>query len=592
MGETLGHVVFLVIGMVIGAVILFLFCFIGGQCRFMVPCPPTSSSYETGTCSSHAQTCGYIMPLTGSNLSSTSSYQNCCNGLACVGGYCRQPGEICMTGGQLCGTGPSPTSHPIPDYYGECCAGYQCDSGYCKTTSSCASQGYTCNYDSDCCSGLTCSGGKCVTTACTTSGSCTSNADCCENYYCNVNASPSECFAVNCGLSGYSPCYSDNDCCSGLVCTNDRCAPQLKQCSQITPQTPSDCDLGICSGGLCHYLPARHLNNNPSQPIAENAKCWCDLCAQTPANSDSIWVKGNCNNGTIAYTDYCDQEGGDILHNTRCFNYTTYIQATGSDTAYSGYPLGSCTTYNVNCSLYNARCYDGACVNFTCKTSGSCITTADCCSSYYCSDGECKKQCMTSGACTNNSDCCSPSACINGYCNVPQTCSDTTTTCANSSQCCPGNYCHYDNTCHSTPCASSGGSCETNTGCCSPYACISGYCSIPPTCQTSGRCNTDTDCCSSYYCSSNYQCTICQTAGSCTKSSQCCYGSCHGDGFCSMQVCKSASATCNVTSDCCYGLYCSYGVCTSCQTSGRCTTTADCCSGYYCGSNYYCTPTG
>ncbi len=598
MGETLGHVTFLVIGIVIGAVILslllFIICYLGGMCGFISPpCntpPAVIQIYPRGECSQHAQTCGYVMPLTGSNLTGASQYQGCCNGLTCTGGYCRQPGEICMTGGQLCGTGPSPSSNPIPDYYGECCSGYQCVGGYCKTPSSCASQGANCNYDSDCCSGLTCSDGKCIK-ECTRSGSCASNADCCSGYSCNM--STYACFINGCGLSGYYPCYSDNDCCQGLTCMNGTCGSPTKLCSQITPQTPSDCNPGLCSGGQCHYLPATHQNSNSSQPIVENAKCWCDLCVQTPSNSDSIWVKGNCNNGTVANTDYCDQEGGEILHNSRCFNYTTYIQVSGTDTAFTGYPLSSCTMYTVNCSQYNAACRDGACVNITCKTSGICTRDSDCCSSYYCNpngncaviptcryesatctntsecchglecrSGQCWPPChLANSPCSVNSDCCQGYSCYSGYCSP--SCVDTTITCANTSQCCPGDYCHYDNTCHSSSCNSLGGSCTTNTGCCSPYACVNGTCSTPPTCQTSGRCNTDTDCCSNYYCNSNYYCSICMTAGSCTQNSQCCEGYCSNNGYCSSQSCKMAGGNCALASDCCYGMICKAGTCSA-----------------------------
>ena len=122
MGETLGHLAFLFVGIVIGAIILFLFCFIGVQCRFM---SPTSVVTNPQTC---AQTC---------NATTCSSY--------CPSCACNQTGA---------------GSNIIP-----------------KT---CSQKNGSCNSNSDCCQGLRCSDGECIPEACDNSPGC-AGTNCCQN---------------------------------------------------------------------------------------------------------------------------------------------------------------------------------------------------------------------------------------------------------------------------------------------------------------------------------------------------------------------------------------------------------------------------
>src|SRR5271157_3384517 len=109
MGETLGHLIFLFVGMVVGAIILFLFCFIGAQCRFM---SQTSTPTYISTCK---QTCN------------TSAFSQTCNATTCSS-YCPSC-ECNQTGG----------SNP--------------------TAPTCAQKSGSCRSDADCCSGLICGDG-------------------------------------------------------------------------------------------------------------------------------------------------------------------------------------------------------------------------------------------------------------------------------------------------------------------------------------------------------------------------------------------------------------------------------------------------
>jgi hypothetical protein len=148
----------------------------------------------------------------------TSTAPNCCSG-KCV----TLSSDVNNCG--MCGMGCSgPTNgngHAVCNQ-GTC--DIVCDNGFNKSGSmcvaACLSFGSTCGSGSPCCSGLACGGSAVVGTCCLAdqSTACTTNAQCCSG----------ECFAAGtpfatCCLSGGATCVSDQQCCSGLHCTNGQC---------------------------------------------------------------------------------------------------------------------------------------------------------------------------------------------------------------------------------------------------------------------------------------------------------------------------------------------------------------------------------
>lgn len=571
MGETLGHLVFLFIGILIGAMFLFLFCFIGGQCRFL------SSGYGTPqsnlTCSLQASACNCTTQGGGTTTttcsqkgSSCNSDSDCCSGLACNDGKCV----------------PSCINSPN-------CTGSNC----CPSTTAvaCGLSGYTpCYSNNDCCSGLVCQDGVCRNNSVLLCSQVVpaSSADC-HRASCPSRGSCRYVAAVHNLMDSRSPIVRNASCvCDTCNSTNEN-SPWVQ---------------GSCSNGTVTYsnycIPNGYLNES--------------LC--------KMYNLASYPNGTTQqlYADFGIDDA--IAHGATILG--AYETSDIPGTLY----IGACYWVTNNCSWFeynpNSVCRNGACVNLACKTSGSCSSNSDCCSGYQCINGSCSPvqtqtcddthlsctnnsdccpgdychydntchsySCNSLGAsCEANSECCSPYACVNGYCSIPSTC-QTSGRCNTDTDCCHYSYCNSNYYCAACQTA---GACTKNSQCCSGYCSSSGICSYTACKDIGGACTNNSDCCHGIFCN-NGTCNGClSTSNNCNSNSQCCSGYCLGDNTCGTQACKGQGGACSGVTDCCSGFQCFGGICTACQKSGSCRNSGDCCYGYFCPSdtsNPVCTP--
>lgn len=378
------------------------------------------------TCIQQDQLCGYGTASPSTLIANQSQfYGKCCEGYACIAGYCKKTTENCVAKGHLCAYGPTNLAHPDNmTYYGECCEG-ECTNGYCKPN--CKASG-SCGNASDCCSGLECRDGKCMA-PCKTSGSCTGNSDCCGGYYCNQSMQcVKPCLtSANCSLN--------SDCCRGYFC-----GPDFK----CTPEPQPNTTRCVEHRGAC----------NSTWQCCSGLSCVSGLCT----NSSCKWGS-ECNNTAECCTGlYCTQRGVCSVE--------------------------TCAAINSACNTTEDCCFEGKCVNSTCvpRTCASLnetCTSISCCSGLTCMNSKCATPCKISGTCLKDSDCCTGYFCHPaGYC-AKQTCTYEYANCTNSSQCCSGLECNNG---QCTKHCKITGPCSSNAECCSAYYCDSNnQCVVQPT---------------------------------------------------------------------------------------------------------------
>jgi len=488
------------------------------------------------TCAQQNQSCGYGTASPTSLSLNQTFYGKCCEGYACVEGYCRKATENCTGKGQLCAYGPTNLAHPDNlTYYGECCEG-QCVNGYCK--SQCKTSG-SCTSASDCCSGFECRQGQCRQ-PCKSSGSCSSNSDCCSGYYCNQSM---QC-AKPCQTSGN--CTLNSDCCSGYFCgQNLTCTPEPKCVGYRMPCNSSwqCCSSFTCINGIC-----------------SNSSCnWGAACNDTSECCLGLY----CGQSGICNAQRCMEIGGlcnttnDCCLGRKCANATCVNR--------------TCASLNESCSSLSC-CSGLTCLNYNCvspcKITGTCFTDSDCCSGYFCHPaGYCAKPTCTYeyANCTNSSQCCSGLDCNNGQCT--KHCKHSGP-CASNAECCVGYYCDSNNTCVLQP---------SSLTCANSYPTCTGSC-------TSGSCyniGTGSCVCGAYTDSScTSLCSISYSAGRKVHSaSECIQGETYLQG-----CCCSGGAQPQLNWFCCHndviGYTCSQSACppTSLLISGPYTSQGSCSS--------------
>ncbi len=477
------------------------------QMEYCVECPQCEEQ-----CVDEGRQCGYGQtPLT--NLAANAPYYgNCCDGTACVDGYCRR--DECVPDGRLCQYGPTGdrdqlpyvpgtytqatnintggtdatgagTANPNPGltsgisiyqptYYGECCGTSECVDGYCRPPEQeCVDQGQTCGY------------GQTTVTALVPATS---------NYY--------------------------GRCCNQMECVNGVCQPPEEQCNE--------------RGRFCGYGPQTFTANMQS-PTYYGECCGDDQC-----------VNGYCS----PPAQNCVQTGGTCGYGTQYATTAAPVGANYYGTCCEGdYCANGVCTPNQGCSGQGEMCVEGQisccegleCRDRTCVTpceqlGGTCRYDSDCCQGSWCNQGMCSNECTATegGTClAGKRECCEGMTCTNGRCATPCTRSGA---CEKTSDCCDGYYCSENKVCtrgSEETCVTSG-SCSA-AACCEGYYCNDNlYCVPEETCQTSGSCAVGAAvCCEGYYCSQNMQCTPCNSYGAtCISTSECCSPYACIQGYC------------------------------------------------------------
>lgn len=443
------------------------------QLEYCVECPPCEEE-----CVPEGSQCGYGQtPLT--HLAANAPfYGDCCDGTACIDGYCRR-GE-CVPDGKLCQYGPpgdrdqlpylpgtytqatsintggteasgAATAGPSPGltsgisvyrptYYGECCGNSECVDGYCRPPQEeCVEQGQTCGY------------GKTVVTALVPATS-SYYGRCCGQMECvdGVCQPPEEQCNDKGEFCGYGPqTFTANiqsptyygDCCGDYQCVNGYCTPPGQACVQ--------------TGGICGYGTAY------------------TAVAAPPGAA----YYGTCCQGSYCYNGRCVPDQGCSGQGEACVEGQIFC-CEGYECV-NGKCSVPCEPTGGKCD-YDSDCCEGYCLNGVCST--QCISTAGsacsdrrtCCEGLTCSNGRCVPLCKTSGSCDRDSDCCEGYYCSeNKVCTKVPACK-TSGSCTGSADCCEGYYCSENNYC--TPCNGYGYPCRSSDECCSPYSCIQGYC--------------------------------------------------------------------------------------------------------------------
>lgn len=195
------------------------------------------------------------------------SGNDCCNGLACIEGFC----------GSLAACTPSGSSC---DFNDECCSGLVCNSGSCGTPPvACAAAGNACGGGVSCCDGALCNDGVCpggggpVDPVCAKPGDdCNADAPCCEGL-CNDGVCPGA--AVECSGVG-TLCNDDATCCSGacfdgMCVSNDTCVSVDvgDACDAANPCCDgAHCAVGYCFNDYQCVPPGQDINPD------NDACCW------------------------------------------------------------------------------------------------------------------------------------------------------------------------------------------------------------------------------------------------------------------------------------------------------------------------------
>ncbi|MCA9671731.1 MAG: hypothetical protein KC503_39300 [Myxococcales bacterium] len=321
-----------------------------------------------------------------------------------------------------------------------------------------------------------------------------------------------------------------------LGCENGKCKGD--PCQGVTcNQPPSSCHqaVGICSGGVCTYLPDDGKGCDDGDPCTASDSCVAGACRGTaivcdkpPANTCknantlvSNSTQGTCKLGQCEYTKSevpcshgCDSSAG----------------------ACKGDPCANVTCNNPPSGCYKAQ---GTCSN------GSCTYAPD--NGKSCSDGN---PCTQNDKCTNGT--CSGSQIV---CNTPpsNTCKDANTltvftapgSCNSQGSCayasadvtCPFGCDGATGTCKGDPCATVTCDSPPNTQCYStPGICSGGNCTYLP--KSGVTCDDNNPCTHTDVCNSAGQCA--GTSYSCSDSLVCTTDTCDGNGGCTFPVAQGS----------------------------------------------------
>ncbi|MSP62852.1 MAG: hypothetical protein EXR72_21475 [Myxococcales bacterium] len=201
--------------------------------------------------------------------------EDCCNGLLCQNGSCKEPvmckmagafcaqtGECCQGQGLIChqlqGTCAScGVLNSLCKVSADCCNGVPCTNGVCKQPVMCKANGSVCALNADCCGAL-CNGFDKLCAACgaTVNANCASNSDCCgnQNWTCNLNTHKCQMPMVMCKAGGLA-CVATVECCKGLYCDGGKCtAAPICKAIGATCAKYSDCcegDSMECTNTKC-----------------------------------------------------------------------------------------------------------------------------------------------------------------------------------------------------------------------------------------------------------------------------------------------------------------------------------------------------
>lgn len=268
-------------------------------------------------------------------------------GLGASGAQCTTSSDcssnLCINGTCSCGSGNGCSCHT-----GSTCATGICTNNICVEP--CIASGGTCSTTTDCCAGYTCTSGICSNNNVT----CSANSDCtsgiCDNNLCQ-----------SCGVTGWSGCTYDSQCCTGNNCVSGICSCSSTGCACGTDN--SNCQSGVCDNGVC-----------AASCLVSGAQC-----------SDS----GQCCDGTTCMES----------NNNQSISYCV-----------------ACGNEKYTCSA-NSDCCSNICVNgiCSCNTNGCACTEGSSCETGVCTNGVCN--CINDNqACTSNVECCSNYCNANGKC--------------------------------------------------------------------------------------------------------------------------------------------------------------------------------
>ncbi len=291
---------------------------------------------------------------------------------------------------------------------GECVTHSDCGSGkWCDAGNTCqakAANGKACLTDVECASG------NCWNLIC---AECDEHSDCSSSQYCTLNVPDSANSKCASKKSNGSGCGSGVECSSG-ICSLGTCVA----CTAL-PQQGCNFSTQYCLSAQCHNKKAN------GQSCGANDQCTSGTCAagtcQTPCNasndcSSSEWcslILGACqpkkDNGT-GCTDGQQCSSG-ICNVGTCVGCATHSQCNANQ--YCDNVIGgsfTCKSDLANGSGCdgNAWCQSNICVGFKCV---QCAGNADCSSTQFCLDNQCKakkadgQDCAFGDQCT--SGCCS-----------------------------------------------------------------------------------------------------------------------------------------------------------------------------------------
>jgi len=208
---------------------------------------------------------------------------------------------------------------------------------------------------------------------CVYPSSCTADAEC------SVDPCPeSKCELQSNGQGACKPCAvgavcnseDPNSCCSGMVCSEGKCAPADKCLTKCTTDTECKAIPG-CSNYGCNLL--KNICEN-----CENKQCktTADCCSG---------AKWGCVNGLCV----------------DCFS--------------------SCDPSQQNCPCSGTKCINGKCTG--CDEGAPCDKDHPCCEGYTCNleSGKCES---CNRQCTDNTECCAGGLCVNGVCAYSNSCNN------------------------------------------------------------------------------------------------------------------------------------------------------------------------
>jgi hypothetical protein len=369
-------------------------------------CPNCTKTCD-GECVQENDRCGYGASTLTALVPSSEFYGKCCEGMACLDGYCKR--DQCVDDGNFCGYGPTGTSNMIanrPAYYGDCCGNSQCIDGYCTPPEQeCMPAGETCGYGQTTVTALvpanaTFLGTCCDDMACI-DGQCTERTECSDKgQFCGYGPTT---------YTNYQTPTYYGDCCEDYQCLNGYCTPPTQTC--------------VKTGATCGY-----------------GQQYTTVAAPTNAN-----YYGTCCDGDYCINGRCTPDSGCSEQGETCA--IGQIECCDGFMCSEGKCVTQCMDSGDKCN-YDNDCCEGYCDDGVCTT--QCIEAAgascwpgvrNCCEGMACTNGKCAEPCKKSGEkCSKESDCCGDLACSDGYCAEGQDC-QTSGSCSGSSDCCSGYYC-------------------------------------------------------------------------------------------------------------------------------------------------------